>query len=540
MQAAHIKSPSVFSHGWLHLISLVLLSLIMTGCSGIPLSGGNSISVTIKDSQQIYYQEGPEGTSVQAFIDKAGVTLGELDRVDPPTYTILNEPTVVQITRVTETFEIEEKVIPYERQSVRNESLTEGEQYLIQPGINGLQQLTYRRIFENGIEKSRALFDSTISIQPQSEIIMIGVQTPVRPIPIPGKLAYLSGGNAWLMEEDTGYRVPLVTTGDLDGRIFTISPDGSWLLFTRHINDAEPMDINSLWLVNLKIEDASTVNLRISNVIHFAGWAPDNSQTIYYSTVEPRATAPGWQANNNLQMILIGSDGLILSQNELIEPNSGGIYGWWGTDFLWSPDGTQLAYTRPDSVGLIDFENGRFNTLVEIIPYQTLADWAWVPGIAWSADSQLLYLVTHEKGPGSANNETSPIFNLTSIDIYTGQVIPLVQQTGMFAQPQFSPRYREDPLRLAYLEAIFPEQSDTSRSRLVTMDQDGSNRQAIFPPEGSTGLDPQEIVWSPSRQNDQPRYLAFIYHGNIWLINSETGKSHQVTGDGLISRIDWQ
>jgi hypothetical protein len=31
-----------------------------------------------------------------------------------------------------------------------------------------------------------------------------------------------------------------------------------------------------------------------------------------------------------------------------------------------------------------------------------------------------------------------------------------------------------------------------------------------------------------------------IYQGNLWLVDAATGKGHQVTGDGLIQKIDWK
>ena len=41
---------------------------------------------------------------------------------------------------------------------------------------------------------------------------MVGVQAPFAPISIPGKLIYLTGGNAWMMEGTTSTRRPLVTS----------------------------------------------------------------------------------------------------------------------------------------------------------------------------------------------------------------------------------------------------------------------------------------------------------------------------------------
>ena len=128
------------------------------------------------------------------------------------------------------------------------------------------------------------------------------------------------------------------------------------------------------------------------------------------STVEKRDVAPGWQANNNLIRLTLGADGKVLKREEIIESNSGGIYGWWGTDFSFSPDGSYLAYSRPDSIGLVDLEAKTFNSFKKIIPYQTRSEWAWIPPISWSPDNNFLYWVDHQVDPSYSNPETSPFF----------------------------------------------------------------------------------------------------------------------------------
>jgi len=540
MQAPKNKLKTHSRRAWPIFLAALGLCLLLTACSSNPTPDLNVVQVVIHDLDSTIRLSIPSGATVQTALEKAGTTLSDLDRVEPPTFTPITNPTDIKIFRVTEEFQVEEKVIPFDHQTVQNESLPEGQQLLVQPGVNGLQLLTYRRVLENGVEVSRSLFKSDVSIEAIPEILMIGIQAPFTPVPIPGRLVYLSGGNAWLIETDTGNRTPLITSGDLDGRVFNLSGDGDFLLFTRKSGQSTSESINSLWVLNLDLDSGEPANLGIENVTHFADWIPGIPQTFAYSTVEPRSTAPGWQANNNLHTAVVGADGLLLEDEEVIETNSGGIYGWWGTEFVWSPDGTQLAYTRPDSVGTVDLEKWTFIPLLELAPYQTGGDWAWVPGLTWSADNTLLYLVTHKPAAISPNVSNSPFFNLTSISLPAGIPIDLVQQTGMFSYPQFSPSADDEPYRLAYLEAVFPEQSGTSRYRLVIIDQDGSNRTVIFPPEGSIGLEPQKVEWSPSRQPEQPRYIAYIYQGNVWLIDSETSSTRQVTGDGLASRIDWE
>ncbi len=95
--------------------------------------------------------------------------------------------------------------------------------------------------------------------------------------------------------------------------------------------------------------------------------------------------------------------------------------------------------------------------------------------------------------------------------------------------------------QIAYLQAIFPAQSETSRYRVIVMDRDGSNRRAIFPPEDAQGIEPQTPIWTPDPVPGQTGdFLAVVYQGNLWLIDSGSAQAHQITGDGLISRIDWK
>jgi hypothetical protein len=94
---------------------------------------------------------------------------------------------------------------------------------------------------------------------------------------------------------------------------------------------------------------------------------------------------------------------------------------------------------------------------------------------------------------------------------------------------------------VAYLQAIFPEQSETSRYRVVVMDQDGSNRRTVFPAMDAPGLEPQTPVWAPDDIEGQTGdFVAVVYQGNLWLVDSGSGAPYQVTGDGLVTRIDWK
>jgi len=78
--------------------------------------------------------------------------------------------------------------------------------------------------------------------------------------------------------------------------------------FYSHANQKKPADqqINTLWVVNTKSSNPTPIWLNAANVIHFAAWIPNATNSVAYSTVEPRSTAPGWQANNDLYKVTIG------------------------------------------------------------------------------------------------------------------------------------------------------------------------------------------------------------------------------------------
>ncbi len=528
-------------------IFLALLALTLSSCLSPRVSQSNvDLSVNLSADGETKKVSVPAGSKIQQVLESARLTLASLDKVEPPAYTVVSEGLTIKVTRGREEFETKQSVVAFERQTVHNESLPRGETRLIQPGQNGLQEIVYRHYYEDGKLVNTSVSRSTIMEPTLPEIVMVGVQTPFAPLPIPGKLIYLSGGSAWLMEGSTSNRIPLVTTGDLDGRVLKLSRDGAWLLYTRKSTQPADAEINTLWALNIANPGATAFNLKTSNVIHFADWDPTtiSALRVLYSTVEPRATSPGWQANNDLYRMVVGKNGNLGVREKIIDANTGGVYGWWGTAYTWAPVSNLLAYSRPDGTGIVSFKNKALMPLLEITPLQTRSDWALIPGLAWGADGRTLYVVTHAPPPGLVNPEESPNFDLSAISLDSDANVRIVEQSGMFAYPSTSSLrqvWTERSYLVAYLQALAPAQSGTSGYRLVVMDRDGSNRRALFPEPGSPGLPPQTPVWAPAPISDEEGdFVAVIYQGNLWLIDVATGKAHQVTGDGLIQKIDWK
>ncbi len=522
-------------------LTFILLAALLAGCRSPQF--GERVAVTVAADGAETRLEVRAGSTVNEVLRQAGILPGNLDSIEPPLYTILNGGERIRVTRVVETFVTEEVEMPFERQVVRSDTLAEGETRLLQPGQNGRQELTWRILTEDGQETSRTVVKTTVLRQPVAEIVMVGAQSAFAPLPIPGKLALLAGGNSWLMETSTGNRKPLVTTGDLDGRIFTLSPKGDYLLFTRKSQKPASEQINTLWVVRTSGNNPAPLPVSgAANIVHYAEWTPGAASTFSYSTVEPRPAAPGWQANNDFYRVTI-SGGVPGTPRKLIEANSGGIYGWWGMTYAWGSDG-RLVYARPDEVGIVDLGGASFRTMLDLAPLQTNSDWAWIPPVAWSPEARTLFVVTHAPAPAPLTAEGSPYFDLVAVSMINDATVRMARNVGMFAYPSVSPvrmSGKERSYQVAYLQAIFPTQSETSRYRVAVMDRDGSNRRVVFPPADAVGLEPQIVAWAPLPVEGQVGdFIAVVYQGNLWLVDTGSGQAFQVTNDGSLARVDWK
>ena len=532
------------ARAWFGILWLLGLSLFMAGCRA-PTRAQGPLRVTIVADGQTRSLEVPAGSTVRQALAQAGLELGPLDRVTPPEYTLLTDGDTVTVVRVQEDFETQEEVIPFERQTLRNEGLPEGETRLVQRGVNGRQEVTYRLVYEDGQRVARQPVKVTVLEEPVPEIVMVGARAAFEPRPLAGRLAYLAGGNAWLVETSTDRRRPVVVTGDLDGRVFRLSYDGQRLLFTRR--GREEGVLNTLWMAVLDSDPVELIDLGIANVVHFADFSPRNARYVAASTVEPRDAPPGWQANNDLVAVIVSPEGDVSAPKVLLEPNAGGVYGWWGSAFAWRPDVQGLAVARPDGIGYLDLSGDEpaLEMWLRFTPYQTRSDWAWVPGIGWGPDGQVLFAVTHGPPGVLDGDEAAPQFHLVAYVPEWDRALILAEDVGMFAYPVPSP-WQEAPdgvpgYRVAYLEAMTPRQSELSRYRLVVMDRDGSDARVLFPRDEGMGLEPQRVHWSPEPMPDTGRWaLAVLYEGNLYLLDADTGEAQSLTGNGQVTAIDWK
>jgi WD40 repeat protein len=522
----------------LNLVMALLPTIIfIAACQTQP----NQIFVEVDGTRQTLTTE---ATTVREALVEANVVLGSQDRVSPDLYVQLESGLTIVVIRVREEIETERKVVPFERQTVVNEALAAGESKIAQLGVNGEDETSIRVVYENGVEVSRTEVSRAVVLEPVPEILVVGPQDTLLPVPVEGTVTYISNGNAWLMRDSSSSRRALTIDGNLDGRVFGLSPDGRQLLYTTELPNEIELPINEMWLASTTIVGEVPITLGIRGVLQ-AEWSPVVTQSLVaYSTAKRTASPPGWQANNDLWLLTLPATSpgeedenkISLEPVQLMPPNTAGLYPWWGTSFAWSPDGTQLAYARPDQIGVIDLADvpadasvGDYTIpLVDFPPLQTFSDWAWVPGISWSPDGQFIAAAVHGPPLASEPVEESPVFDLWLISTAGTISAKVAGSVGMWTNPAWG------EAGIAFGEAIEPLRSVSSRYTIRLIDKDGSNKHQIFPLREESGVQLPELVWSPDGEE-----LLFIHNGNLHLISHGGGVSKQLSTDGQASHPRW-
>ena len=480
-----------------------------------------------------------DARTVQGLLSEAGVSLGDEDWVTPAEPTIVSDGMTVRVTRVETRSEIERLEMPFDRRIVRDASVPEGDSRLLEPGVIGLEELTYQITVEDGVEGDRRLVSRVTVQEPRTEIVLIGARSDQTSISIPGTITYIADGNAWVIRRMSPNQRRLTHQGDLDGRVFALTSDGSHLLFTRTPTDSEShVSVNTLWVINTHMAAADPVQLEVDSVL-WAAWEPacdvQSSSTgcaIAYSTGERAAGNPDWRANNDLWTAEFRPlTGELEAIRQILGPTAGGSYGWWGTTYAWAPDGQRFAYAQADEVGIIDADDGRKTALAQFPPYRTDGPWAWVPGVDWSPEGEFIITTLHGPARTGEHPEDSPVFDVWALAADATLSVKLDSEAGMWSAAAFA----SETDHIAFGRARNPFGSDTSRYDLYIMDRDGSDRQLLFPPPDQIGLQYPTMAWEPAG-----RRLVVVYRDNLFLVHVPDGDVDQITSDGGVTAVDWR
>jgi hypothetical protein len=480
-----------------------------------------------------------EALTVRDLLKEANVTLDADDRVTPAEPTLIKDAMTVRVIRVETRTETEEREIPYDRRTVHETSIPAGESQLLETGITGIEELTYRVTLEDGVAVDRRLVRQTTLREPRTEVILVGAQTEQDPISIVGTIAYVANHNAWLMQRTSLNQRRLTYQGDFDGRVFSLSADGTHLLFTRVPTETgESGPLNTLWVLDASTANAQPVRLQVESVL-WAAWEPDCQVShgdsrcrIAYTSGTVTEGNPGWRAENDLWLArLRPRTGELYAKQQLLEPLQAGSYSWWGTTYAWSPDGRSIAYARADEVGIIRIQGEQQETLHQFPPYRTYAPWVWTPSVAWSPEGDYIVTTLHGPAPTGQAPEDSPVFDVWALSADGTITAELASEAGMWSAPTFAPGTGS----IIFGRARSPYASQTSSYELHLMDRDGSDRRLIFPADEEIGIKYPETTWGP--RGDQ---VITIYQENLFLIDIPGGDVRQLTVGGGVTDVQWQ
>ena len=280
------------------------------------------------------------------------------------------------------------------------------------------------------------------ALNPQPEIVFVGPSEELEPVAVQGTLTYLNNANAWIIRGSSTRKRPLTVSGDLDDRVLSLSPDGRNLLIARN-TDTDSAFGNQLWLINDLVSENPTPVPLVPQDVLYAEWVPQRDSTISYSTAEPRQAAPGWQALNDLWIMRVDTEtGDQINIDEVLgRGTNGGLYGWWGRQYEWSPNGDRLAWVHADSVGLINLEEEELgDPLVEYAEVDPAGgNWSWRASVSWSFDNDFLLTTVHGPPLGSEPPQNSPVFDVTAVSIDGSVNASLIQRSGIWSSPQYSP-----------------------------------------------------------------------------------------------------
>jgi len=107
------------------ILSIIFMVSFLSACE-LSQAGHSEISITITTNGKTQKVKVPVGSTVTQALQLTGNTPGDLDKSDPPFYTILSNGDSVKLTHVEEKFQTETQTIPFDRQTVRNDHCPKG------------------------------------------------------------------------------------------------------------------------------------------------------------------------------------------------------------------------------------------------------------------------------------------------------------------------------------------------------------------------------------------------------------------------------
>ena len=150
------------------------------------------------------------GETVGEFLERAGITLGPLDSVEPAADAPVVPGTPVTVTRVTQAPETVVEPFEAPEQTHDDPEAFEGERTVVEPGTPGQREVFYTVTRVNGAETGRERDGEKILAEPRPAVVRVGTKPrPAVPESSRGgvwdSIAQCESGGDWSINTGNGY-----------------------------------------------------------------------------------------------------------------------------------------------------------------------------------------------------------------------------------------------------------------------------------------------------------------------------------------------
>ncbi|EKN70302.1 hypothetical protein BABA_05736 [Neobacillus bataviensis LMG 21833] len=143
----------------------------------------NKMKIEIDPAIHLTYVDGGKeqqvwttSATVADFLTQQGITLNELDRVEPSLTETIPENGVVNVIRVEKVTDVVEEPVQFAVVTKKDESLEKGKEKIVTPGKHGRISKQYEVVLENGKEVSRKLTNEQRLTAKQDQVVAVGTK----------------------------------------------------------------------------------------------------------------------------------------------------------------------------------------------------------------------------------------------------------------------------------------------------------------------------------------------------------------------------
>lgn len=113
-------------------------------------------------------------TTVADFLKQQGITLTQLDRVEPGLEDTVSEHGIVNVIRVEKVTDVVEEPLSFAVVTQKDDNLDKGSEKILTPGQEGLVSREYEVTKENGLEVSRVVMNEKVLKEKVDQVVAVG------------------------------------------------------------------------------------------------------------------------------------------------------------------------------------------------------------------------------------------------------------------------------------------------------------------------------------------------------------------------------